>query len=136
MSDVLSKEDLLAFLTRSQGIPPKPSGALSPAKPGVMPCSGSTSPTGRAKRGVVCVFCRNNGESEMIYLSHNLKDSTGRVTCPVLRAYTCPNCGANGDNSHTIKYCPMSTGETINIRSLKTARSATGKRRSPLPPLP
>ena len=85
------------------------------------------------KRGVVCVFCRNNGESELIYLSHNLKDSAGRVTCPVLRAYTCPNCGANGDTAHTIKYCPMATGEGINIRSLKTARTATGKRRSPLP---
>lgn len=54
----------------------------------------------------VCVFCRNNGESESFYTSHCLKDSEGKVTCPVLRAYTCPLCGANGDLSHTIKYCP------------------------------
>jgi protein nanos 1 len=54
----------------------------------------------------VCVFCRNNGESESFYTSHCLKDSEGKVTCPVLRAYTCPLCGANGDASHTIKYCP------------------------------
>ena len=54
----------------------------------------------------VCVFCRNNGESESFYTSHCLKDAEGKVTCPVLRAYTCPLCGANGDASHTIKYCP------------------------------
>ena len=54
----------------------------------------------------VCVFCRNNGESESFYTSHCLKDAEGKVTCPVLRAYTCPLCGANGDLSHTIKYCP------------------------------
>ena len=54
----------------------------------------------------VCVFCRNNGEEESFYASHSLKDLEGRVTCPVLRAYTCPICGANGDDAHTIKYCP------------------------------
>nr|AAU11514.1 nanos 2 [Podocoryna carnea] len=55
----------------------------------------------------VCVFCRNNGESESVYTSHVLKDADGRTACPILRAYTCPICKANGDNSHTIKYCPM-----------------------------
>lgn len=60
-----------------------------------------------ASKQDVCVFCRNNGESESLYTSHCLKDTEGRVTCPVLRAYTCPICGANGDNAHTIKYCPQ-----------------------------
>ena len=55
----------------------------------------------------VCVFCRNNGESESVYSSHVLKDAEGRTSCPILRAYTCPICKANGDSSHTIKYCPM-----------------------------
>ncbi len=55
----------------------------------------------------VCVFCRNNGESEAVYSSHILKDAEGRTTCPILRAYTCPICKASGDNSHTIKYCPL-----------------------------
>ena len=55
----------------------------------------------------VCVFCRNNGENERFYSSHVLKDAEGRTTCPILRAYTCPICSANGDSSHTIKYCPM-----------------------------
>jgi len=53
-----------------------------------------------------CVFCRNNKEDESVYTSHVLKDSEGRTVCPILRAYTCPICKANGDNSHTIKYCP------------------------------
>ncbi|CAF3904798.1 unnamed protein product [Adineta steineri] len=53
----------------------------------------------------VCVFCRNNGENELIYTSHSLKDSVGNVTCPILRAYQCPICGATGAQAHTIKYC-------------------------------
>lgn len=67
-----------------------------------------------AKKPQVCVFCRNNGESESFYTSHYLKDSEGKVTCPVLRAYTCPLCGANGDAAHTIKYCPENTQSVKN----------------------
>ena len=55
----------------------------------------------------VCVFCRNNGESEEVYASHVLKGPDGKTTCPILRAYTCPICKASGDESHTIKYCPQ-----------------------------
>lgn len=62
----------------------------------------------------VCVFCRNNGESESFYTSHYLKDADGKVTCPVLRAYTCPLCGANGDKAHTIKYCPENAQSVKN----------------------
>ncbi|KAM9777443.1 nanos homolog 1-like [Neosynchiropus ocellatus] len=56
----------------------------------------------------VCVFCRNNGAPEEVYGTHILKTVDGRVLCPILRAYTCPLCSANGDNAHTIKYCPLS----------------------------
>ncbi|XP_041827781.1 nanos homolog 1-like [Melanotaenia boesemani] len=56
----------------------------------------------------VCVFCRNNGAPEEVYGTHILKTADGRVVCPILRAYTCPLCSANGDNAHTIKYCPLS----------------------------
>lgn len=57
----------------------------------------------------VCVFCKNNEEQPSVYRSHVLKDNAGRVTCPVLRKYTCPKCGAVGDNAHTIRYCPQNT---------------------------
>jgi len=61
----------------------------------------------------VCVFCRNNGEDESVYTSHVLKDSDGRTSCPILRAYTCPICKLNGDSSHTIKYCPMNQNPRV-----------------------
>lgn len=69
-----------------------------------MPSRTATHPSGHP--GMCCVFCRNNKEDESVYTSHVLKDSEGRTVCPILRAYTCPICKANGDNSHTIKYCP------------------------------
>lgn len=53
-----------------------------------------------------CVFCKNNGADEILYRSHTVKDLKGRVLCPKLRAYQCPICGADGDQSHTVKYCP------------------------------
>lgn len=63
----------------------------------------------------VCVFCRNNGEAESVYSSHQLKDQEGHVTCPVLYIYTCPICGASGKSAHTIKYCPYNDpSETVS----------------------
>lgn len=83
------------------------------------------------KNGVVCVFCRNNGESEAIYTSHKLKDAEGHITCPILYIYTCPICGAKGENAHTIKYCPKNDGDaSVNIKALKTKRTACGRRRA------
>ncbi|GAA6224881.1 nanos homolog 1-like [Lates japonicus] len=74
----------------------------------------------------VCVFCRNNGAPEEVYGTHILKTADGRVLCPILRAYTCPLCSANGDNAHTIKYCPLSKDQP----SQRVARGgrAIGKR--------
>ena len=76
-----------------------------------------------------CVFCKNNGERTDIYMSHVLKDSEGRVMCPVLRKYTCPLCGVSGDNAHTIRYCPRNEGGFSSVSLLKTPRVATGKKR-------
>uniref|UniRef100_A0A3Q2YWM6 Nanos homolog 1 n=1 Tax=Hippocampus comes TaxID=109280 RepID=A0A3Q2YWM6_HIPCM len=75
----------------------------------------------------ICVFCRNNGAPEEVYGSHVLKTPDGRVVCPILRAYTCPLCSANGDNAHTIKYCPLSK-EQPPQRPLKGGRAVGGKR--------
>lgn len=72
-----------------------------------------------SKKPQVCVFCRNNGETESFYTSHYLKDADGKVTCPVLRAYTCPLCGANGDAAHTIKYCPENSQSLKNGSNIK-----------------
>lgn len=58
---------------------------------------------GRVK---ICTFCKTNGESEQIYTSHALKDSNGNVICPILKNYSCPECGASGEKTHTKKYCP------------------------------
>ncbi|XP_060919337.1 nanos homolog 1-like [Labrus mixtus] len=74
----------------------------------------------------VCVFCRNNGAPEEVYGTHILKTADGRVLCPILRAYTCPLCSANGDNAHTIKYCPLSRDQASQ-RVAKGGR-AIGKR--------
>ncbi|XP_061741636.1 nanos homolog 1-like [Nerophis ophidion] len=76
----------------------------------------------------VCVFCRNNGAPEEVYGTHILKTADGRVLCPILRAYTCPLCGANGDNAHTIKYCPLSREPPGGHRLLARGSRGTGKR--------
>ncbi|KAL4231629.1 regulation of nuclear-transcribed mRNA catabolic process [Mactra antiquata] len=65
----------------------------------------------------VCVFCKNNEEEPSVYRSHVLKDNSGRITCPVLRRYSCPICAAVGDNAHTIRYCPKNTNG-VGLKSL------------------
>jgi hypothetical protein len=54
---------------------------------------------------VCCTFCKNNGEPEHVYTSHQFKDLKGVVVCPVLQNYKCPMCGESGDKAHTITYC-------------------------------
>ncbi|XP_075468146.1 nanos homolog 1 [Ascaphus truei] len=59
----------------------------------------------RGQRG--CGFCRSNREAASLYSTHRLKGADGLIQCPVLRGYTCPLCGANGDRAHTVRYCPQ-----------------------------
>ncbi|RMB90061.1 hypothetical protein DUI87_33516 [Hirundo rustica rustica] len=42
-----------------------------------------------------------------MYWSHSLRDEQGRLQCPVLRSYVCPQCGATQDQAHTRRFCPL-----------------------------
>lgn len=88
-------------------------------------CKRKAKPT----KNTVCVFCKNNGETLSVYGTHVLKDASGRVTCPILRRYTCPICGAVGDNAHTIKYCPNNANPISCVAMLRTPRSSNGRTR-------
>ncbi|CAD5229361.1 unnamed protein product [Bursaphelenchus okinawaensis] len=65
-----------------------------------------------------CGFCYNNARVNGIDVSgpgrwseHNLRDVDGRVTCPCLRMFQCPLCGASGDQAHTQRHCPKRNRE-------------------------
>ena len=78
---------------------------------------------------LVCTFCRTNDPREHVYTGHTVKDSRGRVTCPVLRNYTCPLCGATGDRAHTVRYCSQGRDVVTDVKKLKfTDRNACKSR--------
>jgi len=78
----------------------------------------------------VCKFCYSNGEAESQYRSHQLKSSSGLVTCPVLRSFVCPICKATGDFAHTQRYCPRNKNGHYNIGAsltdLKRRKNSAG----------
>ncbi|XP_054859851.1 nanos homolog 3 [Eublepharis macularius] len=77
----------------------------------------------------ICSFCKHNGESRGIYASHGLKDRQGRVQCPILRQYTCPQCGASGDTAHTKRFCPLTKKGYTSVYGSSRRNSAGRVRR-------
>ncbi|KAG9472463.1 hypothetical protein GDO78_019409 [Eleutherodactylus coqui] len=74
-----------------------------------------------------CSFCRHNGEAPRFYEAHSLKDSRGKVVCPILRSYTCTQCGATGEQAHTRRFCPL-TKDTYTSVYQSTGRNHDGKK--------
>lgn len=79
-----------------------------------------------------CNFCKRNGETPKYYTSHQLREGT-KVTCPVLRLYICPVCGATGDNAHTVTYCPFNGKSVSAVVASRTPRKSCGCRRKTKP---
>ncbi|KAG8441465.1 hypothetical protein GDO86_006995 [Hymenochirus boettgeri] len=79
------------------------------------------------KTAVGCSFCKHNGESLKVYTMHRLKDKQGKISCPILRKYVCPQCGASGDNAHTLRFCPMTRKDYCSVYQGKS-RNAAGKK--------
>ncbi|XP_028642169.1 nanos homolog 3 isoform X2 [Grammomys surdaster] len=75
----------------------------------------------------LCSFCKHNGESRAIYQSHVLKDEAGRVLCPILRDYVCPQCGATQEHAHTRRFCPL-TGQGYTSVYCYATRNSAGKK--------
>lgn len=95
--------------------------------PGPGPRDQRSSPESSPAPERLCSFCKHNGESRAIYQSHVLKDEAGRVLCPILRDYVCPQCGATRDRAHTRRFCPL-TGQGYTSVYSYTTRNSAGKR--------
>ncbi|GAB1293385.1 Nanos homolog 3 [Apodemus speciosus] len=98
-------------------------------KPEPKPSSESQPPSKKSSAAPerLCSFCKHNGESRAIYQSHVLKDEAGRVLCPILRDYVCPQCGATQEHAHTRRFCPL-TGQGYTSVYCYTTRNSAGKK--------
>ncbi|XP_075382076.1 nanos homolog 3 isoform X2 [Mycteria americana] len=113
--DYLGLAAVLAALPRERGDAGEAAAADAPD-------SASASP-GKS----LCAFCKHNGEAKHVYSGHSLRDAGGRVQCPVLRSYVCPQCGATQDRAHTKRFCPLTRRGYTSVYS-RSARNSAGKR--------
>ncbi|XP_068280683.1 nanos homolog 3 [Nyctibius grandis] len=88
----------------------------------VVASPGEPVPPGKA----ACAFCKHNGEAKAVYGGHSLRDAGGRVLCPVLRSYVCPQCGATQDRAHTKRFCPLTRRGYTSVYSRGTAGKLGG----------
>jgi len=51
-----------------------------------------------------CKVCQDSGKLISEYTNHNVRDRSGKTTCPTLLAQECRNCYQRG---HTVKYCRL-----------------------------
>ncbi|NXL54731.1 NANO3 protein, partial [Podilymbus podiceps] len=116
--DYLGLAAVLAALPRERRAAGQEASATSSEAPEV-----SASSPGKS----VCAFCKHNGEAKQVYSGHSLRDAGGRVQCPVLRSYVCPQCGATQDRAHTKRFCPLTRRGYTSVYS-RAARGADGKR--------
>uniref|UniRef100_A0A8C3UG56 Nanos C2HC-type zinc finger 3 n=1 Tax=Catharus ustulatus TaxID=91951 RepID=A0A8C3UG56_CATUS len=79
-------------------------------------------------RPVPCSFCQHNGEAPSMYESHSLRDAQGRLQCPVLRSYVCPQCGATQDQAHTRRFCPRTHRGYTSVYSRPARAGSAGRR--------
>ncbi|KAM9260128.1 nanos homolog 3-like [Morus bassanus] len=118
--DYLGLAAVLAALPRER----EDAGAGETA-PGAAPEAPPAPPASPGKS--LCAFCKHNGEAKHVYSGHSLRDAGGRVLCPVLRSYVCPQCGATQDRAHTKRFCPLTRRGYASVYS-RSARNAAGKR--------
>ncbi|NWU73702.1 NANO3 protein, partial [Pterocles burchelli] len=91
------------------------------------PPPGAWDSPGTQGSAALCAFCKHNGEARQVYAGHRLRDARGRVQCPVLRSYVCPQCGATRDRAHTKRFCPLTRRGYASVYS-PAPRNGTGRR--------
>uniref|UniRef100_A0A8B9FX39 Nanos C2HC-type zinc finger 3 n=1 Tax=Amazona collaria TaxID=241587 RepID=A0A8B9FX39_9PSIT len=94
---------------------------------GEEPVAAAAAPGGQSGSGGGCTFCRRNGETKQVYSGHRLRDAAGRVLCPVLRSYVCPQCGATEDRAHTRRFCPLTRRGYASVYRACDGRNGAGR---------